>query len=104
MISMLNNLSHDLTRGATIDFGDHKVESKKLENGATVEMVDDESNEYKITFRKGSLDNMSEVSFFLEKGSELIFSVYFSSEGTGRIATTSEQSDLIIKRVKYHLL
>ncbi|NOQ75596.1 MAG: hypothetical protein GQ574_26535 [Crocinitomix sp.] len=104
MIAMLNNLSHDLTRGATINFGERKCETKTLENGAMVEMLDDDSNDYKITFRKGSLDEMTEVSFFLERDDVLIFSVYFSSEGVGRIASSSDQSNIIFKKVKHHLL
>jgi hypothetical protein len=104
MIALLNNLSHDLTRGQTINFGEFEFESQTLENGAKVELLDDESNAYKITFRKGSLDNMTEVSFFLEKEGVLIFSVYFSSEGVGRVTSSSEQSELILKKVKYHLL
>jgi hypothetical protein len=104
MIALLNNLSHDLTRGATINFSTHELEAKTLENGAKVEILDDESNAYKITFRKGSLEDMTEVSFFLEKEGVLIFSVYFSSEGVGRVTSSSEQSELILKKVKYHLL
>ncbi|MFT5823838.1 MAG: hypothetical protein ACI8ZM_005101 [Crocinitomix sp.] len=104
MVALLNNLSHDLTRGATIDFGERELDTKTLENGATVEMLDDESNAYKITFRKGSLDDMTEVSFFLEKEDELIFSVYFSSQGVGRISSSSDQSNIVFKKVKHHLL
>lgn len=104
MIALLNNLSHDLTRGATINFSEYRLETKMLENGAKVEMLDDESKEYKITFRKGSIDEMTEVSFFLEKDGLLIFNVYFSSEGVGRITATSSQSNVIFKAVKFHLL
>mgnify|MGYP000374180859 FL=1 len=64
---MLNNLSHDLTRGENVNFGERKIETKTLENAAIVEMIDVASNEYRITFRKGSLDDMVEVSFFQKK-------------------------------------
>lgn len=104
MIGMLNNLSHDLTRGATVNFGEFKTDTKTLENGAIVEIIDDESNDYRITFRKGSFDEMVEVSFFLEKGEELIFSVYFSTEGVGKISTTSSKSNIVFKKIKLHLL
>ena len=104
MISMLNSLSHDITRGATINIEELELGSEKLENGALVEMLDDESNDYKITFRRGSLEDMVEVSFFLEKDDVLIFSVYFSSDGVGRISSSSNQSKIILKKVKNHLL
>ena len=104
MIAILNDLSHDVTRGATVNFGEPKLKTELLDNGALVEMFDDETSPYKITFRRGSLDNMVEVSFFLEQDGVLIFSVYFSSEGIGRIASSSVQSEVILNKVKTNLL
>ena len=104
IVHSLNNLCHDLTRGGTADFSTSIINSEILENGAIVEMIDEHTNGYKITFRKGTLDEMSEVSFFLEKEDELIFSVYISSVGNGKIASSSDQSKLILQKVRNHLV
>lgn len=103
MILLLNNLSYDFTRGSTPDLNKLELKEETLENGAIVQLIDADENNYSITFRKGSLDNMSEVSFFLEKDTNLIFSVYFSSMGYGKIAAGGEQAELTLKKIKNEL-
>lgn len=104
IIDTLNGLCHDLTRGQTADFSETALNEQTLENGARVLMIDQDSNGYKVTFRKGMLDEMSEVSFFLEKDGELVFSVYLSSTGTGQISAQGENGEITIKRVKDQLI
>lgn len=103
MIILMNNLSHDFTRGASPDLSEIPLEEQELENGAKIQLIDLEENGYKLTFRKGSLDNIAEVSYFLEKDEELIFSVYFSSTGTGKIVVGGTKSDLLLKKLKSEL-
>jgi len=103
IIHKLNDLFHDITRGATGNFGNKQLNEETLENGAIVQMIDDETNGYKVTFRKGVLGNMSEVSFFLEQGDELIFSIYLSSAGNGQITAQGTKGERTIKRVKDRL-
>lgn len=100
IIGMLNDISHDLTRGGSENFAEEKVREQTLENGATVQMIDIEGEEYRITYRKGMLDADAEISFFLERGDQLIFSVYLSSDGHGKISARGEN---IIQHVKARL-
>ena len=46
---------------------------------------------------------MSEVSFFLEQGDELVFSIYLSSAGNGQITAQGTKGERTIKRVKDRL-
>jgi len=103
MILLLHNLSYDFTRGSSPDLTTLELNEETLENGALVQLIDAEENNYRVTFRKGSLDNMSEVSFFLEKDANLIFSVYFSSQGNGKIVAGGEQAELTLKKLKNEL-
>ncbi len=100
MIFLLNNLCHDITRGSAPNLVDIELKEQLIDNGATIQLFDAEENSYKTTFRKGSLDAMSEVSFFLEKDNVLIFSVYFSSLGNGKIVAGGRQADFILTRIK----
>lgn len=103
LINYLTSLSHDLTRGAAPEFSIQMLKSERLENGAMVDMIDASKNEYQVTLRRGSLDDMVEVSFFLEKEQELIVSIYFSSQGHGRLATHNPNSHVVFHKIKYHL-
>lgn len=100
LLHSLNSVCHDLTRGATVNFSDFPLVTEKLENGAEVEMLDDENNEYKVTFRRGSLDDLTEISFFLEKNGTLVFSLYLSSAGTASITMQNNLGHIVRKKVE----
>ena len=100
MINLLNEMTYDFTRGAAPNFSGKKLEEQELENGAKVELIDAEENGYTITFRKGSLEDISEVSFFLEQKGELIFSIYFSSLGNGKITTNGRNAEQLLSRIE----
>ena len=104
IIVSLSQTCYDLTRGATLDFREEELIKQTLPNGAVIEMIDIDENGYKITFRKGSADSISEISFFLEKEGQLIFSLYLSSNGNGKISTGGDQSTIVLKKVKDNLL
>lgn len=99
LLLVLNNICHDLTRGASTNFSDFPLVAEKLENGAEVEMLDDENNEYKVTFRRGSLNDLTEISFFLEKDGILVFSLYLSSAGAASITTQNNAGHIVRKKV-----
>ena len=103
IISILNDITHDLTRGAGGDFTAQPINEQVLENGATVQMIDMENNGYRITYRKGILDQDAEVSFFLERENQLIFSVYLSSEGYGKISAEGSNGEHVVKQVNVRL-
>lgn len=63
-------------------------------------LIDAEENGYTITFRKGSLEDISEVSFFLEQKGELIFSIYFSPLGNGKITTSGRNARQSLSRIE----
>lgn len=104
LLDDLSALCYDLTRGKTVLFADKPLKMETLDNGAQVEFLDLESNGYQITFRRGSLGGLSEISFYLEKEGELIFNLYFSSTGEGKIVVGNSQSEIIAKRVKDRIL
>jgi len=99
MIVLLNEMSYDFTRGAAPNISTMRIDEQVLENGATVELIDARENGYSVTFRKGSLNEMTEVSFFLEREGALIFSVYFSSVGNGKISAAGQHAEQVINRL-----
>lgn len=102
-IEFLNELSHDFTRGEAPNISAIKLDEQELENGAKIQLFDVEENGYLATFRKGSLNNMTEISFFLEKNGELIFSTYFSSLGNGKIGASGQNAEQMLKRLKVEI-
>lgn len=103
MIGLLNEMSYDFTRGSAPNITMMKIEEQVLENGAKVELIDAVENGYSITFRKGSLDDMTEVSFFLENEESLIFSVYFSSLGNAKISAAGKHAEHVINRLANYI-
>ena len=97
IIGRLNALCHDLTRGGSGNFSTATLSEEILENGATVLLFDKENDGYKVTFRKGMLDEQAEIAFFLEHETKLVFSIYISSSGVGRISASKQ---FTIKQVR----
>ncbi len=104
IIDALNAISHDLTRGGSINFSQQPLLEQQLENGATIYAIDLENDEYRITFRKGVVEEAAEISFFLERQEELIFSVYLSSDGYGKIAAQGANGEFVVQQVKARLV
>jgi gas vesicle protein len=104
LVQDLSDLCYDLTRGQTAIFTAENLQEEVLENGAKIEYLDVQNDFYQITFRKGSLDDTTEVSFFLEENGDLIFSVYFSSTGNGKITIGDSSNERILNRLKERLL
>lgn len=100
LLATFNHLSHDLTRGGTVDFGTAELKFETLENGATVEMLDDNSSDYTVTLRIGKLEDLKEISFFLENKDGLVFSVYLSSSGKGNITAPEGQEHIVFKKAR----
>lgn len=100
MLEELSALCYDLTRGKTKPFAGLPLNKETLANGAEVEFFDQDEEGYQVTFRKGRLGELSEISFYFEKDGDLIFNLYFSSAGSGKIIVGSNQQEVVLKRVK----
>jgi len=103
LLNELQAICHDITRGASGEFSKAEISKHALENGATIEMINTTENGYQVSFRKGMLENDAEISFFLERDDEIVFSVYLSSAGIGRLTSTSNRAEMIIEKVKNQL-
>lgn len=104
LVQDLSDLCHDLTRGKTTPFKMENLHEEALENGARIEFLDIENTPYQITFRKGFLEDTTEISFFLEKEGQLIFSLYFSSVGKGKITVGDRENERLMRQIKERLL
>lgn len=104
LLQDLSDLCYDLTRGQTVHFKMENLNEEVLENGARIQFLDIENLPYQITYRKGYLEGTTEISFFLEKEGQLIFSLYFSSGGKGKITIGNPENDRLIQQIKERLL
>jgi hypothetical protein len=103
LIPILSDLCHDMTRGATINFSTYELREEALENGAHIQMLDNDQKDHIITLRIGALNNLTEISYFLETIDNLIFSIYLSSEGKGNVKAPAGRGHIAFKKVKEYL-
>jgi hypothetical protein len=103
ILNVLDGICHDITRGDAGKFGALPTQVETLENGAKVEFLDFLNHEYKVTFRKGILQGEIEVSFFLEKNTQLIFSLYLASDGTCQVTANGTDAERVAQSVKQSL-
>lgn len=99
LLERFNSIVHDMSRGAVGDFSYNPIGSEVIENGANIQFLDYENEDYIVTFRLGDLDGELEVSFFLEEFDELIFSVHLSSQDHGTIVAKDAFSAQRIERL-----
>ncbi len=99
IMNHIHFLCHELTRGKTGDLREGMIDNQTLENGAVIYFYDVEREGYLATFRLGELPDKTEFSFFLEHEDQLVFSLYFMTDLSGKMGTTNQNSALIFKRV-----
>lgn len=99
ILNRIHFLCHEITRGKTGDLREGIIENQTLENRAVIYFYDMDREGYLATFRLGELPNKTEFSFFLEYGNQLIFSLYFMTDLSGKMGTTNQNSGLIFKRI-----
>jgi hypothetical protein len=99
ILNRIHFLCHELSRGKTGDLREGIIENQTLENGAVIYYYDLEREGYFATFRLGELPDKTEFSFFLEHEDQLVFSLYFMTDLSGKMGTTNQNSVVIFKRV-----
>jgi hypothetical protein len=99
ILNRIHFLCHEITRGKTGDLREGIIENQTLENGAVIYFYDVDREGYLAAFRLGELPDKTEISFFLEYEDQLIFSLYFMTDLSGKMGTTNQNSNLIFKRI-----
>lgn len=99
ILNRIHILCHEITRGKTGDLREGIMANQTLENGAVIYFYDVEREGYLAAFRLGELPEKSEFSFFLEQENQLVFSLYFITDLSGKMGTTNQNSTLIFKRI-----
>ena len=99
ILNRIHFLCHEITRGKTGDLREGIIENQTLENGAVIYYYDVEREGYFAAFRLGELPDKSEFSFFLEQENQLVFSLYFMTDLSGKMGTSNQNSTVIFKRI-----
>jgi hypothetical protein len=99
ILNRVHFLCHELSRGKTGDLREGIIENQTLENGAVIYYYDVERQGYFAAFRLGELPDKTEFSFFLEHEDQLVFSLYFMTDLSGKMGTTNQNPALIFKRI-----
>jgi hypothetical protein len=101
LLAIFSAMAHDITRAGIAPMQTNELKDAVLENGAKIKLLDSQNERYKLTFRKGSLANLLEVSFYLETiQNQLILEVYLSSAGKGRLVSGFGNREANIQQAK----